>query len=154
MVQKEEYPVSELSQQKHLVGKRGQRKMTSLVWTDKKTMLTPLYNRGEKKSMSDCTCQTPTWIGYNSSWPCQAPLLTAKNTNQGVQWEKGSPKLDSWNLGGGKEREKKHSSGETSFFVSAEAADGGCRILHPLHGSMGPACAVLSFQADGNTLLG
>ncbi len=61
----------------------GQRRMTRLVWADRKatvTQITPHYNQGMQKSISECmTHQTLKQMSYSSRRAHRVPLLTAKN---------------------------------------------------------------------------
>lgn len=58
--------------------KRGQKKMSRLVWTNKATVtqIITFYNHDEQKKISECT--TLRWMSHNSGTIPSVPFLSAK----------------------------------------------------------------------------
>lgn len=84
---------------KSFVDERGQRRMSRLVWADRKTsQIATLYNRAEQKSIirTHNTCWTSWQMGYKSRRPDRVPLPSAKNRKPWAEVSEGtrSPKLD------------------------------------------------------------
>ncbi len=80
----------QLCGQKCLVDVRGQKWMGRLVRDDRKatvTQITTRYNQGMQNTISECTIRrTLKQMGYGNRRPHRAPLLSAKNRKQRLQF--------------------------------------------------------------------
>ncbi len=139
----------QLCGRKSLVDVRGQRRISRLVRDDRKAtvaQITTRYNQDIRNTISErTTLRTLKQMGYSNRKTHRAPLLSAKNRKQRLQFTQAHQhwRIEDW--------ENDPWSDESQFLL--QHSDGRVRIWRKEHESMDPSCLVSTVQVGGGGIM-